>query len=59
MTRVISAIIEKTRDRITISLYKRLIYAIETNKYPAPSNNIFNNNSNRIYLLSGFKNGVT
>ena len=50
MTKVISAIIEKTEDRITISLKKNLRIANETKKYPVASRRIFRNKSNKIYL---------
>jgi len=35
---------------MVISMKKRLRFATETRKYPVPSNSIFNNNSNKIYL---------
>ena len=56
MNRIISVIIEKTEVRMAISLKKSFSSAIETRKYPAPSKNIFNKNSNKIYLGYGFKN---
>jgi len=59
MIRVISAIIEKTKDKMAISGKIRFLSTIETSKYPVPSNRKFNSSSNKIYLWSGFKKAVT
>ena len=49
-------IIENRNDKITISLIKILRIPDETNINPVPNKNIFNNKSNTVYLISGFKN---
>ncbi|MDO9341660.1 MAG: hypothetical protein Q7T72_14200 [Bacteroidales bacterium] len=50
MTKVISAIIEKRGDKMGISMNDRLRPPDDIKKYPVPSNRIFNNSSNKIYL---------
>ena len=50
MNRVISTIIEKTGERIRISVYKSLRFVVDARIYPVPGNRIFNNIRGKIYL---------
>ena len=55
MIRVIIAIIEKDKDKITISVNMSLSFVNEIRKYPITDIRIFNNNSENKYLGRSFK----
>lgn len=48
--RVIIEIIEKSKDKIAISLNRILNFFVETSKYPATSKSTFSGKSNETYL---------